>query len=41
MYTGPCNKPYRSNIPPWSVFVEYLQQNGMKDLADLIRPYLP
>ncbi len=36
MYTGPSNEAYRSNIPPWPVFIEYLEQNGMQDLAELI-----
>ena len=41
MYTGPCNEPYRSNIPPWSVFIEYLEKHGMKHIADQIRSCMP
>jgi hypothetical protein len=41
MYTGPSDKPYRSNIPPWPVFIEYLEEYGMKDYADMIRSHLP
>jgi hypothetical protein len=41
MYTGACSTPYRSNIPPWSVFIEYLMTNHMQKIADLIRSYLP
>jgi len=41
MYTGPSDEPYRSNIPPWPVLIEYLEQNGMDDIADLIRSHLP
>jgi hypothetical protein len=40
MYNGPCENPYRSNIPPWPVFIEYLKQNGMHDLADLIKSHM-
>ena len=40
MYNGPCNEPYRSNIPPWPVFVEYLENHEMQDVAKLIRSYL-
>ena len=39
MYTGPGN-PYMSNIPPWEVFVGYLEKNGYKSEAVLIRSYL-
>lgn len=40
MYTGPSSKPYRSNIPPWPVFVEELEKRGMQHFADLIKSYL-
>jgi hypothetical protein len=41
MYTGPCGEPYRSNIPPWPIFIEYLEEHGMKEFADLIRSCIP
>ena len=41
MYTGPCDEPYRSNIPPWPVFIQYLDENGYEGFADLIRAHLP
>ena len=41
MYTGSCNNPYRSNIPPWSELIEYLDNYNIKDLAKLIRRYIP
>jgi hypothetical protein len=34
MYTGPS--AYCSNIPPWPVFVEFLQANGYEDEAAVI-----
>jgi hypothetical protein len=37
LYTGPCDNPYRSNIPPWHVFIEYLEKHDKKEIADLIR----
>jgi len=40
MYTGPDAEPYMSNIPPWPIFIEYLEQLGMRDIAKLIRTYL-
>ncbi len=41
MYSGPCENPYRSNIPPWPVFIQYLDQNGLHEFASLIKTYLP
>ena len=41
MYAGYCATPYRSNIPPWAVFMEYLETHGMKHFADLIRSHMP
>jgi len=41
MYTGPCDNPYRSNIPPWPVFIEYLERHGKQDIANLIRSHMP
>jgi hypothetical protein len=41
MYTGACDNPYRSNIPPWPVFIQYLERHEMQDLADLIRSHMP
>ena len=41
MYTGHCNNPYQSNIPPWPVFIDYLEKHGMKDIAKLILSYIP
>ena len=40
MCTGPSSKPYRSNIPPWSVFVEHLEKRGLQHYADLVKSYL-
>jgi hypothetical protein len=40
MYTGACASPYRSNVPPWSVFAEELERRGMKQYADLVRHHL-
>ncbi len=40
MYTGPSSKPYRSNIPPWPVFVEELEMRGMQHFADFIKSFL-
>jgi len=40
MYTGPCDNPYRSNIPPWPVFIKYLEEHDMKETADLIRTHM-
>lgn len=41
MYDGPCSNPYRSNIPPWHIFVKCLEERGMHDIANLIRSHLP
>ena len=41
MYTGPSSEPYRSNIPPWEVFIEELKNRGLGQYADMIRQYLP
>ena len=41
MYTGPCDNTYRSNIPPWPVFIEYLERHGQQDIANLIRSHMP
>jgi hypothetical protein len=41
MYTGACDNPYRSNIPPWPVFIKYLEKHGMKDIANIIRSHMP
>ena len=40
MFTGSCTNPYRSNIPPWPVFIEELEKRGMTQYADLIRQHL-
>lgn len=38
LYTGASQ--YCSNIPPWPVFIEYLQENGYEDEAAFIRSHL-
>jgi hypothetical protein len=39
LFTGPCTQPYRSNIPPWAVFIEELERYGFGQFADLLRRY--
>ena len=41
VYVGPSSEPYRSNIPPWPIFIEYLEKKGIGDIAKLIRSHLP
>lgn len=40
MYSGATDDPYRSNIPPWEVFLEELRQRGLHEQVELIRQYL-
>lgn len=40
LYTGSCKNPYRSNIPPWPIFVKYLDEHGYKQYADIIRQHI-
>jgi hypothetical protein len=39
MYTGP-GESYRSNIPPWDVFIDILRRHGHHSIADTIARYL-
>ncbi|RRL54325.1 hypothetical protein DU319_21605 [Escherichia coli] len=39
MYTGP-GESYRSNIPPWDVFIDILRKHGHHSIADTIARYL-
>ena len=41
MYTGECAEPYRRNMPPWHILIEYLDENNMREYADLIRRHIP
>jgi hypothetical protein len=41
MYAGPCAEPYKSNVPPWPVFIRVLEQRGLKHIAGLIRAKMP
>jgi hypothetical protein len=35
MYKGACANAYRSNIPPWPVFMAALEKRRMEQYADM------
>ena len=37
---GREENPYRSDVPPWAVFIEYLERHGRKASADQLRKHL-
>ena len=39
LYTGP-GKPYKSNIPPWPIFIKELEKRGFTKEAELIKKYM-
>jgi hypothetical protein len=41
MVSGFSDSPYYSNIPPWHIFIKYLEDHGMKEDAALIKSYMP
>lgn len=40
LFTGPCNEPYHSVIPPWPIFLEELERRGLGRYADIIRRHM-
>jgi hypothetical protein len=36
LYIGPCDNPYRGNVPPWPIYLAELRRRGMDDVADII-----
>ena len=40
MYSGPCSDPYRINQPPRAILLQFLRQNCMDDLADLLERHM-